>query len=97
MGLEATISLTAHVTASAPPDIATFWHYIFAVRINAFREPWGGWEAWQAGRAGAIKQNAQRQQISRQDKPAQPTTQQKAKGRRITSPVLLPLDEGDGR
>jgi hypothetical protein len=29
-------------------------------------------------------------------KPAQPTTQQKAKGRRFTSPVLLPLTESDG-
>jgi len=29
-------------------------------------------------------------------RPAQPTAQQKAKGRRIISPVLLPLDKGDG-
>jgi len=36
------------------------------------------------GWAGIIKQHAQ------------PTEQQKPKGRRITSPVLLPLTAGDG-
>jgi len=36
------------------------------------------------------------QKINRRDKPAHPTKQQKAKGRRITILVLLPLDEGDG-
>jgi len=36
------------------------------------------------------------QRINRQDKSAQPTMQQKAKGRCNISPVLLPLDEGDG-
>nr|SPS05751.1 protein of unknown function [Candidatus Nitrotoga fabula] len=38
----------------------------------------------------------QQKQTGLQDKPAQPTEQQKAKGRRITSPVLLPLDNGEG-
>jgi len=44
----------------------------------------------------AANKSAKRQQTNRQDKPAQPTKQQKAEGRRNTSPVLLPLDKGDG-
>ena len=44
----------------------------------------------------AFNNPVQRQQPNRQDKLAQPTEQQKAKGRRFTSPVLLPLTEGDG-
>jgi len=31
------------------------------------------------------------------NKPAQPAKQQKAEGRRVISPVLLPLTAGDGR
>jgi hypothetical protein len=44
---------------------------------------------------GRVQSNRTRSD-NRQDEPAQPTTQQKAKGRRIISPVLLPLGEGDG-
>ncbi|MBL0038980.1 MAG: hypothetical protein IPP36_10870 [Nitrosomonadales bacterium] len=38
----------------------------------------------------------QQDSVNSKATPASPTMQQKAKGRRNTSPVLLPLTEGDG-
>jgi len=66
--------------------------------INKSGSRCGRREAWQvSGKGAAQRDPAQPDRLGGKRQNAQPTKQQKAKGRRITSPVLLPLTEGDGR